>query len=115
MVKKSSDMKSTVREKMRGGDGQTVMKAMLDDGEYNGRARLFSTITLEPGSSIGEHVHENEEEIFYVIEGSAVYNDNGTDVIMNKGDCCICLGGQKHSLANRGNETLTVVAVILTY
>ncbi|NMP36850.1 MAG: cupin domain-containing protein [Clostridiales bacterium] len=115
MVKKASDMKVTLREKMRGGDGSAVMKAMLDEGEYNGRARLFSTITLEPGSSIGEHVHDNEEEIFYVIEGIAVYNDDGKDVVMNKGDCCICLGGQKHSLANRGSETLTVVAIILTY
>ena len=115
MVKSAKDMKETVKVAMRGGDGQVICKDFLDKGEYDGKARLFSTLTLEPGCSIGRHVHENEEEVFYVLQGVATYDDNGAIVKMYPGDSCICRNGQAHSIANREESgTLTVVAVILT-
>jgi quercetin dioxygenase-like cupin family protein len=100
---------------MRGGTGQATVTDLLDAGEYTGKARLIATITLEPGCSIGEHVHENEEEVFYIISGTALYNDNGQDVTLNIGDSCVCLAGQMHSIANAGEkETLVFAAIILT-
>lgn len=116
MIKRNEDMTVNVKLNMRGGDGQAVIKEVLDKGEYKGSSRLVGVITLEPGCSIGAHIHENEEEIFYIIEGTATYDDNGKTEILKAGDSCVCLGGEKHSLANRTeNETLTVFAVILTY
>ena len=115
MIKRNEDMTRTVKVKMRGGDGQAIVTDMLDKGEYDGKSRLVATITLEPGCSIGEHVHENEEEIFYVIQGKAEYYDDGEWVSLNTGDSCICKDGQTHSIANRGDETLVVLALILTY
>ena len=116
MIKRSNDMTATVKVNMRGGDGQAVVTDILNKGEYQGHARLLGTILLEPGCSIGEHVHENEEEVFYVIEGTATYNDNGKTEILHKGDSCLCLGGQKHSIANREESgNLLIFAAILTY
>lgn len=115
MIRRAEEMKSVVKVNMRDGDGQVVVTNMLEAGEYKGKSRLLATLTLEPGCSIGEHVHENEEEIFYVVEGEAQYYDNREWVTLNKGDSCLCLGGQKHSIANRSDKTLVVVAVILTY
>ena len=51
---------------------------------------MIATITLEPGCSIGEHVHEKEEEVFYIIQGTATYDDNGTETVLHPGDACIC-------------------------
>lgn len=115
MIKKAEEMTSTVKLQMRGGDGQAVVTEILSKGEYKGASRLLATITLEPGCSIGEHIHENEEEVFYVIKGEAQYLDNGEWQTMKTGDSCVCLGGQSHSIANRGSETLVVMAIILTY
>lgn len=116
MIKRNADMTENIKVNMRGGDGQVVIKEVLDKGEYKGNARLVGTITLEPGCSIGAHIHENEEEIFYIIQGTATYDDNGKQEVLHAGDSCICLNGEKHSLSNRTeNETLTVFAVILTY
>ena len=116
MIKRSSEMTSTVKPNMRGGDGQAVVTDILNKGEYNGKARLVATITLEPGCSIGPHIHENEEEIFYVIKGRAEYYDNGKTELLTEGDSCICLGGETHSIKNPDeSETLIVFAVIMTY
>ena len=115
MVKRNSEMKSELKVNMRDGDGQVLVTKFLEQGEYKGAARLAATLTLEKGCSIGEHVHENEEEMFLIIQGTAVYNDNGKTVTLNQGDSCVCLGGQKHSIRNDGDETLVVAAVILKY
>ncbi len=115
MIRKAEEMQSTVKVNMRDGDGQVVVTNILESGEYKGKSRLVATLTLEPGSSIGEHLHENEEEIFYVTEGEAQYLDDGEWVTLKKGDSCLCLGGQTHSIANRSDKTLVVVAIILTY
>ncbi|MBQ3136188.1 MAG: cupin domain-containing protein [Clostridia bacterium] len=116
MIKNSADMKTEIKKQMRGGNGQAIIKNVFDKGEYKGASRLIATIKLEPGCSIGPHVHENEEEIFYIIKGTASYNDNGKNVILNSGDSCICLSGQEHSVANESkDETLEIFAVILTY
>ena len=116
MIKRSTEMTDNVKVNMRGGDGQVSIREILLKGEYKGNARLVGTITLEPGCSIGAHVHENEEEIFYIIKGTATYNDNGETVLLGEGDSCLCLGGQEHSIANRMAEGMVqLFAVILTY
>lgn len=115
MIKRNSEMKVTLRENMRGGDGTVKITDILDAGEYKGKSRLFGVITLESGCSIGAHVHENEEEVFYIIEGTATYNDNGKQETLYAGDSCVCLGGQEHSIANKTDETLRLFAVIMTY
>ena len=113
MIKRKEDMTQTVKVHMRGGDGQAVVTDILDKGEYKGSARLLGTIRLEPGCSIGAHVHENEEEVFYVIEGTATYYDNGKTVEVAPGDVAVCRDGEIHSLANEGSEPLVFIAVIL--
>ncbi len=116
MIKRNADMTKDIKVQMRGGNGQAVINNVLDKGEYKGSSRLVATITLEPGCSIGAHVHENEEEIFYIIKGTATYNDDGKIEILNVGDSCVCLSGQEHSIANESSdETLEIFAVILTY
>ena len=116
MIKRNSEMNTEKRENMRGGDGVVSICNVLEKGEYKGSARLLGTITLKPGCSIGAHVHENEEEVFYIIKGTATYDDNGKAEILGAGDSCICLSGETHSIANREAEgDVVLFAAILTY
>ncbi len=115
MIKRRENMITDIKVQMRGGNGQALIKHVLNSGEYQGKARLLGVITLEKGCSIGTHLHENEEEVFYIIKGTATYNDNGKTETMNVGDSCVCLGGQEHSISNEGEEILEFFAVILTY
>ncbi len=115
MIKRKENMNIVINENMRGGDGSVQITHILNAGEYKGKSRLVGVIRLEPGCSIGAHIHENEEEVFYIMQGTATYLDGDETVTLNEGDSCVCLGGEKHSIANRSDETLKVFAVILTY
>ena len=113
MVTRSDDFSITLRENMRGGDGTVKLTELLKPTELNGHGRMFSLITLDKGCSIGYHVHEGETETFYVIEGKALYNDNGTEVEASAGDVLHVRSGEGHAVANRGDEPLVLLAAII--
>lgn len=115
MVKRKDELTVIRNEHMKGGNKTVLITKAVEQDEINGKSRLIAKITLEPGASIGEHTHLDEEEIFYIIKGSATYNDNGTVVTLNEGDSCACLGGQSHSISNDTNEVCELMAVILLY
>ncbi len=101
-----------LREKMRGGDGVVEMAALCR--ELPAHVRLFSTITVRPGCSIGEHVHEGETELFYFISGTAVVLDDGVRVAVGPGDVMSTGGGHSHAVMNEGAEDVVMLACIVT-
>lgn len=74
---------------------------------------LLSTITLEPGATVGDHEHHGEAEIYCLTKGSGIYNDNGTSVPVTAGDVTICYDGEMHGLKNTGGGELVFHAVIV--
>ena len=113
MIKKATEFKTEYRENMRGGNGTVEITNFVTPTELNDKGRLFANITLRPGCSIGYHVHENDSEIFYLMKGEALYNDNGVDHILTAGDVMVCPAGTGHSVANNGSEDVEICAVIV--
>lgn len=114
MVRRANECSVKVNEKMRGGDGSVRLTSLISSSEeLLNKGRLFSVITLEPGCSIGYHVHENESELFYIVKGSADYNDGGEEIKVNAGDVTIVEPGNGHGITNRTSETCELVALIL--
>ena len=114
MVIRRKEMKTEVKEKMRGGDGQADFVHLVNcENEKN--IRLLSEITLQPGSSIGRHNHENEAEYYIILSGSGKVDDDGKDVKVEKGDVVITKGGAFHSIANTGAVPLVFHAIVVTW
>ena len=113
MIRRKDQMKTYERPEMKGGTGKAVLTDLIDASEMMGKGRLFSITTLEPGCSIGEHRHEGEAEIFYILEGEAVALDNGEEVRLHPGDLLYTGHGDSHSIRNEGDATLRFVALIL--
>ena len=98
---------------LRDGKGTVNVKDLTDkQGLYN-HGRLFAHVTIEPGHSIGDHPHVNDTEFYYIIRGEAVFNDNGTEVILHPGDIGATGFGQGHGLENRGTEPVEMIALII--
>ena len=114
MIRKENQCKIEYREHMRGGDGTVLLTNFVNSPEdLCNKGRLFSKITLNPGCSIGYHVHENDSELFYILKGIAQYNDNGNIVTVSAGDVTICPPGQGHGIANKRDEVVELIAVIV--
>ena len=113
MIRRKNETETEVRKNMRDGDGQVEITKFVSSAELYEKGRLFAKLTLEPGCSIGYHTHEADSEIFYILKGEAVYSDNGKEVTVSAGDVTVTPKGEGHSIANRGTETVEVIAVIV--
>lgn len=113
MIKKAASFKTEYRENMRGGNGTVEITNFATPEDLNNKGRLFANITLKPGCSIGYHVHETDSELFYLMKGEALYNDNGVECVLSAGDVMVCPAGTGHAIANNGQEDLEICAVIV--
>jgi mannose-6-phosphate isomerase-like protein (cupin superfamily) len=101
------------RVRARGGFGTTELVQLVPKDQLPAKSRLFSLMCLDKGCSMGRHEHINETEVYYVVEGEGIINDNGTIRPFRKGDCSVCPSGAFHSVSNENDETLKIVAVII--
>ena len=114
MIKRASECKVELREKMRGGEGTVRIEHFwVPEKEIGAKNRLMAKLVLEPGAGIGFHTHDNEEEV--ILKGQAETDDNGTKQILNPGDSSLTGNGAGHSIRNIGTETLEVMAIISCY
>ncbi|MBT3319618.1 MAG: cupin domain-containing protein [Clostridia bacterium] len=113
MIIKKEDMKTLSRPRLRDGFGTTDFLHIVPEGFRPEKCRLFSVMVLEKGCSAGRHDHTGETEIYYVIEGEGIINDNGTIRPFRTGDCNVCGDGDFHSVSNENDETLKMIAVIV--
>lgn len=115
MLRKSSEMKVEIREKMRGGEGNIQIKHLFQEEDLKGKVRLTAEITIPVGGSIGFHQHDQEEEIFYFIAGRGEVKENEEIRVVDPGDAVVTGGGNSHSVKNISTEPLIMMAVILLY
>ncbi len=113
MIKKKNEFAPELRENMRDGNGTVKLTNFVTSADLNEKGRLFGTIVLEPGCSIGYHVHAEDSELFYILKGKAKYNDNGTEVTVEAGDVTFTPAGTGHSIECVGDEAVELVALIV--
>lgn len=113
MIKTAHDMKVDVRTEFLGGKGTLTNYTFLDKDNAAGTGRQFVKSVLSPGSSIGYHAHNGEFEVYYILSGKALVNDNGTESILTAGDSILTPHGSSHSIENIGDTNLEYISLIL--
>ncbi|MCR4657399.1 MAG: cupin domain-containing protein [Lachnospiraceae bacterium] len=114
MIRKENECKKEYREHMRDGNGTVeITNFITSEAELCDKGRLFAKITLKSGCSIGYHIHEKDSELFYILSGTAEYNDNGVIKTVSAGDVTLCPAGTGHGIANNTDETVELIAVIV--
>ena len=113
MIKTAGDQQVRIRENLRGGEGALAFHDFLLAEESYGAGKLFSRTELPAGASIGEHRHDGEFEVYYILTGTAEVTDNGTVATLHAGDMHLCASGESHALRNPGEEDLEVIMLIL--
>ncbi len=114
MVITAKEKSFELRQNLKGGEGGIRMEMFKPDAGLPTHYRMFGEMVLNPGCSIGKHTHEGESEVYLILEGSCVLDDNGVTRTLNEGDCAMCYDGQYHAIENNTGSVLRVLAVIIT-
>lgn len=113
MVKHAEKMPESVREHMRGGPGSVLVKDLLGKEDMAAHCRLFSVLTIEQGSGIGEHDHRDETEYYWILSGEGIVTEADGEKQVQAGDLVITGGGASHAIRNETPEPLKLLAIII--
>ena len=80
-----------------------------DEGEC--KNMIFGVVTFPPGSDPGQHHHENEEEIIYVISGRGETKVADDIYPLEPGVAVFTEPGIPHGIKVTGDEPLVLVSV----
>jgi len=83
-----------------GGKGEITIAHLLSPAELDGKCDMFARVTIPPGCSIGVHEHHGNTETYHILQGEALYNDNGEEKKISVGATTFCPDGEKHGIAN---------------
>ena len=115
MIRRKSECRVEKREAMRGGPGTVNVSHYFDRAEFGAKVRLCARLILPPGSGIGTHRHEDEDEVYLVLVGKGVLDDGRERQVVQAGDAVLTRSGESHSILNDGEEDLEIAAFIACY
>lgn len=112
MIQRSEAMLVSARSNVKGGTGTYQSKAVFTPEQVD-KITLFAVNTLPPQTSIGVHPHTTEGEAYVILEGEAVVEEDGVEYLLQAGDAEYCTGGHTHGIANRSDQPLRFLAIII--
>jgi len=113
MIRRKEDAEVIVVENAAGGKGHIYKNMMVNASEMFGMGRMVARIVLPSGSSIGDHAHVEDAELYYILKGEAVVTDNDDTVVLHAGDAVFTGNGNRHSITNKTDEDVEFLAVII--
>ena len=109
-----ADLPVTLTENLRGGQGIAHCRTLLSPNNLPPASAFcgMGINVLPPGSSIGLHLHPDNEEIYLVMSGTGMYIDtDGSQYPVKAGDAALCPKGGGHGIVNTGTEDMMVAGI----
>lgn len=100
-------------ENRSGGVGTIHIERLLSTTEMSDHINMYAKVTIDTHSSIGFHIHEGDNESYYVLSGEARYQDNEIERILHVGDVTYTQSGKGHAIENIGTQPLIIMALII--
>ena len=98
---------------MFGGTGTVINSHFWKEDELASPVRICCWVNVPPDGSIGQHRHEEEEEILVVMGGEGtVIPEEGDAVTVSAGDTVLTGPGEGHTIA-AGPKGLSLLALIV--
>jgi len=97
------------------GSGETVEEKdysktiIFSSDDFEAPGHLLQVVTVSPHTKQRLHLHRQQTEVFYVLEGQAAIEIGGEEFTAQPGDAFICSPGDKHSLWNQSGEDFRLV------
>jgi mannose-6-phosphate isomerase-like protein (cupin superfamily) len=85
-------------------------KTIIFSGDdFAEEGHLLQVVTVPPQTKQRLHLHEQQTEVFYVLEGQAVIEIGGEEFLAQAGDAFICSPEDRHRLWNQSDREFRLV------
>ena len=72
----------------------------------------LAKVTILPGDELPYHEHHGETEVYHILSGEGIYQDNNKTYPMQAGMTTFCEDGSGHAVSCSGKEPLVFLAMI---
>jgi mannose-6-phosphate isomerase-like protein (cupin superfamily) len=101
---------SVLKSEEHGGLGPIEFRRLWTSQDFLAPIDFIDFTVIPPGSTIGAHGHENNEEAYFVAEGSPLMQIQGEVLRLGKGDIAVVHSGESHELIN---DSMTDVEILV--
>ena len=94
-------------------DGIGVLQhaSLFEDSDFETNIRFINYTVLPAGTTVGEHKHGNDEELYIILEGSGRMTLDGEAKEVKAGDIVVNKAFGTHSLINNTNADLKILVL----
>lgn len=91
------------------GEGKIAFCRPFEDKDAETDLSFVDYVELPPGASIGVHTHGDNEEVYFIVDGTGTMHTNGEDARVSSGDLIFNRRGWTHGLRNDSAAPLKVL------
>lgn len=94
-----------------GGAGAILFRRLFNSDDWDGPIDFVDYTVVPPGSSIGIHGHEGNDEVYLIVSGRGNATMDGERHAVGPGDVLVTPSGHSHGLENDGDASLVMFVV----
>jgi mannose-6-phosphate isomerase-like protein (cupin superfamily) len=94
-----------------GGMGPIEFRRLLAQSDFETHIDFVDYTVIPPGSTIGLHEHNGNEEIYFIVTGKPRISVNGQERRLERGSIAVVRSGQTHQLVNDTNENVAIFVI----
>ena len=91
------------------GAGKIAFVRPFEDSDYETDVSFVDYVEMPPGTSIGVHTHDDNEETYFIVEGTGMMTTNDKRFRVTTGDLILNKRGWTHGLENDSGQPLKVL------
>ena len=111
-IKKNSELHCDVIHDCHDGSGPLECAVLLEQDETAmKRVKFVHRDVLPPGTSIGSHAHENDEEYYIFTKGKGVMILDGREHAVEAGELTAVFPGGSHGVRNDSDDELHLLVI----
>jgi mannose-6-phosphate isomerase-like protein (cupin superfamily) len=83
----------------------TDFRKVIETGQH----MQVALMSIPPGGEIGEEVHQDSDQVLYIIDGAGTAVLDGMSTIFNSGDLVIVPAGMRHNFITQDGNAMKLI------
>jgi mannose-6-phosphate isomerase-like protein (cupin superfamily) len=108
-MKKNVYATPKVRTIAHNGRGEIETARVLDASDFRSKCDFVDHSVIPPGVTIGTHTHGNNEEVYFILNGSGRMKIDGSDVPVSRGDLILNRPHGTHGITNESDGPIEIL------
>ena len=99
------------QDNSHGGSGPVDLYEIWEKSDFRSNVDFVDRVVIPPGSAIGFHKHDNNEEMYIVLKGRGLMKIENEEVVVKEGDMILNPVEGQHGLTNNSEKDIDVLVI----